>query len=638
MTTTTTPTSPAPTPTNPSSPVSPTSPPSPTPAGPTTAAAPPSPASASPASPTAPPPWADLVSAALLGTERRTPPGAVRSGQGAAAALLDAAAVSTVRRRAALRPAPAGERPAPAPADPRPPLPPAARRRLSLLLADRGGSGGGSRRGTAPDLTELLPQWLAAAGEYGYRAPEALLPALLDAARARTDLRPAALALAGPRALWLSRLNAEWKFALRGIGGPAELSGGDAPDGIRRRWEEGLFAERVALLTALRRQDPPAGLALLATTWPTERAEDRLMFLDSLREGLSADDEPFLEQALSDRSRNVRATAAELLSTLPGSALAARMAQRAHTCVGPDRTAGVPAIAVEAPHECDAGMQRDGVAPKPPSGRGERSWWLGQLVEATPLDGWHARFGGRDAAAIVALPVGDDWRTELHDAWCRAAVRQHHADWARALLGAPGAPSQAAEVAPAGSSRDLTKLLTVLPDAERARWVAEFIAAHGLSEAFRMLGVCAVPWAEPLGGAVVDALDIARDAGSYPWSFSGVMGLAERCLDPAAADRLDMLTAVTDEPEGASPGSGGYWSEAFQRLVGTLRLRATMQAELAPPSTGHDGAGDRGPLGPADPATSTDAGAHADADPGTGLTNSPPPGNPGRATRQPLAP
>ncbi|WSB69482.1 DUF5691 domain-containing protein [Streptomyces decoyicus] len=655
MTSTTTPTAP----TVPTAPLTHAAPTAPT--TPSARTAPPSP------TPTAPAPWADLVNAALLGTERRTPPVAVRSGQGAAAALLDAAAVSTVRRRAALRPAPAGERPAPAPADPRPSLPPAARRRLSLLLADRGGSGG-SRRGTAPDLTELLPQWLAAAGELGYRAPEALLPALLDAARARTDLRPAALALAGPRALWLARLNDEWKFALRGTGRTTELPVGDDPEGVRQQWEEGLFAERVALLTALRRQDPQAGLALLASTWPTERAEDRLMFLDSLREDLSAADEPFLEQALSDRSRNVRTTAAELLSTLPGSALAARMAQRAHTCIGPDRTSGAPAIAVEAPHECDAGMQRDGVAPKPPSGRGERSWWLGQLVEATPLDGWHARFGGRDASAIVALPVGDDWRTELHDAWCRAAVRQRNADWARALLGAPGAPSQAADVSPAGSSRDLTKLLTVLPDEERAWWVAEFIAAHGLSDAFRMLGVCAVPWAEPLGGAVVDALDIARDAGSYPWSFSGVMGLAERCLDPAAADRLDMLTAVTDEPEGASPGSGGYWSEAFQRLVGTLRLRATMHAELTPPPPGNDPANAAATAGPtaAGPGTGTDTGAgtgtgtdtSADHGPGPGASPDPGPGNdpgpgpgpgpgirtstpantPVRATRQPLAP
>ena len=75
------------------------------------------------------------------------------------------------------------------------------------------------------------------------------------------------------------------------------------------------------------------------------------------------------EQALGDRSRNVRATAAELLSALPDSALAARMADRAASCVALDRTAGRPELTVEAPHECDAGMERDGVAPKPPAGR-----------------------------------------------------------------------------------------------------------------------------------------------------------------------------------------------------------------------------------------------------------------------------
>ncbi len=82
--------------------------------------------------------WDDLVTAALLGTERRTPP-ARPGGQDAAAGLLDAAAVETVRRRAGLRPAPAARtaRREPAPDDHGPRCRPRRRRRLALLLADR---------------------------------------------------------------------------------------------------------------------------------------------------------------------------------------------------------------------------------------------------------------------------------------------------------------------------------------------------------------------------------------------------------------------------------------------------------------------------------------------------------------------
>ncbi|NLU72355.1 hypothetical protein HCC61_06620 [Streptomyces sp. HNM0575] len=553
--------------------------------------------------------WGELVTAALLGSERRTPPG------GSPSALLDAAAVETVRHRAGLLPATAGPRPDPAPEDPRPAPPAAASRRLTLLLADRpGGPGaGGGRRGTAPDLAELLPQWLAAANEHGYRAPEAQLPALLDAARARSDLRAGALEFAGPRAMWLARLNPEWKFALRhrtpphgrprqrqatppaaapagqqepgtsdtegpgdtespsdteGLGDTEELGGE-----VRRLWDEGLFAERVALLASVRRRDPAAGLALLAGTWTSERAEDRLMFLDSLRESLGDGDEEFLEQALSDRSRTVRATAAELLGSLPRSAFAARMAARARAYVAPDPLSTSPRISVEAPHECDAAMQRDGVVPKPPPGRGERAWWLGQLVEAAPLSVWPGQFGGRGPREIVALPVADEWQRDLHAAWCRATVRQRDVEWSRALIGPPTDP-------PEEGAGDAARLLGVLPGPERSEWAARFIEAHGLSDAFRLLGMCAVPWGEPLGRAVVDALEIARDAGSYPWSFSGVLGLAERCLPPTDAGRLEPLAAVPDEPEGGSPGAGAYWAEAFQRLVATLRLRGAMLAEL----------------------------------------------------------
>ncbi|MFD0444870.1 DUF5691 domain-containing protein [Streptomyces indonesiensis] len=416
--------------------------------------------------------WDDLVAAALLGTERRTPPVAPRPGQNAPSALLDAAALSTVRRRAGLRPAPARPGPGRAPEDPRPALPTAARSRLALLLADRSAPGRGGSR-SAPDLAELLPQWLALANHRGYRVPDALLPALLDAARARTDLRAEALTLGGPRALWLARLNPDWRFALRGAAGRASAAHPEpseataAPDEEQRLWEEGLFAERVSLLAAARHRDPAAGLALLSGTWSTERAEDRLMFLDSLRDDLSPSDEPFLEQALSDRSRNVRATAAELLSALPGSALAARMAERSRSCVSltadeptadeptadappvegstaegsahdgltadePTAAGRTPRITVRPPDECDSGMQRDGIVPKPPSGRGNGpggwvSWWRRPRWTAGPS-------GSADAVPPKS------WRCPSRTAGRRISTR-------------PGAGPPCGSAAPSGAVR-----------------------------------------------------------------------------------------------------------------------------------------------------------------------------------------
>ena len=454
-----------------------------------------------------------------------------------------------------------------------------------MLLADRPGTGGGGRRGTAPDLMELLPQWLATANARGYAPPPQLLPALLDAARGRTDLRPAALAFAGPRAMWLARLNPDWRFALRATpGGGTALPRREDTGEVRRLWEEGLFAERVALLSAMRAREPAAAREFLTTTWATERAEDRLMFLDSLRTG-------------SDRAGR----------TVPGAGAVRPQPQRTGhgggVAVGP---AGFGAGGA------DGGPGRRVRGPRPHAGTRRPSPWRRRTSamrawSATASSrsrrragvngrgGWASwwrrrrspsgrRGSAADAREIVALPVADDWRSELHAAWCRAAVRQRDAEWARALLGAPAAPEAGGPGAVSLAER--SKLLGTLGSAERAgvggrihlgaRPVRGVPAARGVRRAVD----------EPLGRAVVDALNIARDAGSYPWSFSGVMGLAERCLYPSEASRLDGLLAVPDEPEDASPGAGGYWAEAFQRLVTTLRLRAAMAEELGPPDTG----------------------------------------------------
>ncbi|GGV10126.1 hypothetical protein GCM10010495_24140 [Kitasatospora herbaricolor] len=552
--------------------------------------------------------WEELRTTALLGTDRRPLPAPAGSPALVAAAtavdrtdpataLLELAALTAVRRRAGARPGavqPAG--PA-APADPRPELPVAAARRLTVLLDGRSGSAGG----TLANLTELLPQWLATARARGLRPPAALLPALLDSARARSELRGDAVALAGPLGRWLAERNPDWRFVLRtvtdaagtgdpavptstgdptGTGDPGAVGDRAAPGDEHRIWHEGLFAERVTHLTRLRRTDPAAGLDLLRGTWTTERAEDRLLFLDALQDGLSPADEPFLEAALGDRSKNVRATAAELLSTLAGSALATRMAERARAAV---RLAGTGrALLVTPPSECDAAMQRDGVAPKSPTGRGERAWWFGEIVAATPLRTW-TDDTGLTPARLLGLPVGDagpdgsgtdpadgTWTDDLREGWARAAVRQHDADWARALLGPaprPGRDGRTARTAGAPA-----KLLAVLPAPERAAWTAAFIQAHGLGEAFQLLGACATPWTPPLSTAVVAALERAASSGTYPWSHSGVLGMTERALAPEAAPAVEALASD------AAPDTA--WAETFARLAGTLRFRAAMLAEL----------------------------------------------------------
>ncbi|WP_436773348.1 DUF5691 domain-containing protein [Yinghuangia sp. YIM S09857] len=502
--------------------------------------------------------WDDLVSTALVGTGKRPVPG-VEPGsalgtavdgigrEDSAERLLDLAALALVHRRAGRRPGTGAARPAACAPDPRPAVPERARGRLRVLL----GSSTGDRR-TA--IAELLPEWLAEARERGYRAPESELPALLDTARSHSELRADVAALAGPRGRWLARLNPDWAWAARVAA--ADLAAEEPASEGAEVWRHGLFGERLAHLTALRRRDPAAARGLLEHTWREEPAEDRAQFLAVLRTGLSLDDEAFLEAALDDRGKAVRAGASALLSTLPESALARRMAERARACVRRD---GAGAVVVLPPEVCDEAMRRDGIAGTSPTGREERAWWLGEIVAATPLSVWAEVFG-EAPDLILRRRLPRRWAEDIRDGWARAAVAQKDADWARAQVGR-GAP---------------TRLLLVLPEDERAGHVAAHVAEHGLSEAFQLLAGCPAVWPKVLGRAVVEALARAARESAYPWSFSGVTGLAARSLDPGLAAEIEGLAAAA--------GEDGYWGKAFADVAATLRERALMRAEFDAPA------------------------------------------------------
>jgi hypothetical protein len=492
-----------------------------------------------------------MLAAALVGAARSGTP---------ADALLDAAAVQALRRRAGVALVHGVRPPSPAPHDDAPPVGPAAAARADALLAlDRPPRETTPARDTAGRV-ELLAEWLAAAGAARRRLPAELLPALLEAGRRHRELRPLVAPVAGPLAGWLAKQRPDWAYA--SAAAPMEADVDDSA------WELGRIEHRVAYLTGRRRRDPARARELLATGWDEESPDDRAALLGALGTGLSGDDEALLERALDDRRRQVRAVAADLLGRLAGGAYARRMAERARACVD----LGDPAwIGINPPDACDRSMTRDGIAPRPPAGIGERAWWLEEILARTPLGHWPA------PGELLARSISDEWRVTVRRGLARAAAAQRDAGWAAAL-----ADPLAADVARRGHPEDrllLEALYDILP-AEDLAARATAVLGRGLPEATavgveHVLALCPRPWPPAVAEAVFAAIEEhlgRRDAG---WRVAGLCELAGLRLPAGVADRALALPERlrTGRPNDPALPIG-------ERLAATLRFRHDMLEEL----------------------------------------------------------
>jgi Family of unknown function (DUF5691) len=472
--------------------------------------------------------WDELVSTALVGTERRQVPevavaGVAAGDDDAAAVLLDRAALLVAERRAGWVARRAEPLPA-APAERAPAASPAAARRLARLLD--------------ADHAELLSEWLSVAAARGVRAPAALLPDLLQRGRGDRALRAAIAAVAGERGIWLAGLNPDWAYLL------AERGADPAADGAEV-WEFGAAGHRRDHLARLRAHDPAAARELLAASWAEETPDDRALFLAVLDDGLAAADEPFLDRALDDRRAAVRDLAADLLVRLPGSALGHRMAERAHRCVRVERRRLGARLAVEPPAGCDRAMQRDGVRCRAPKGTGERAWWLEQVVARTPLASWIGWLGATPAEILRLKP--DEWGPVVKAGWVRAAILQRDPAWAGALL----------------AVRPNRELLAVLPPGERSSHAARLVGDAAFAGLPVLLDEEPGPWDGQLAEAVLARI---RKARKNDWQLGQVCRLAAVRLRPELAARVEELTGDPPRP--------------LVDLAATLRFRHDMLKEL----------------------------------------------------------
>jgi hypothetical protein len=468
--------------------------------------------------------WDDLVSAALLGTQRRRVdpaalPAAIRplvAGE-PEVALLTAAAVLTNYRRAGYAPARQDKRLPVAERDDRPLVPPAARRRLLRLPA------------------ELLGEWLQAVHEKGMQLPPEHLPALAETARTRPALRAPLVAVAGPAGSWLGERNPAWSFLVSAVPGAT----GD------EIWEYGNPLQRREWLARVLVDDPVAARAALTATWAKEPAGDRAELLGLLGDHLVPEDEPFLEAALDDRAGQVRETAAELLARLPGSRLAVRMRERAGRLVRRDGEG----LAVTLPDPTDPALLRDTGGVRHPAEL------LQRIVGATPLDHW-AQFGTPEQ--VLAMPVTGSDRSVLRAGWAVAAGRQRDAGWIAAVLAA-------VLTEPARIDGSFMEKVRLLPTQLQRTVIAVLAAKLPPQSMASAVSQLPPPWSPQVGTAVLDWL--ATHAGNRG------LGAAARAAGrsvPLGCLRHPIATAPL--PVGAAP----WWRE----LATTLTFRREMHEEL----------------------------------------------------------
>jgi hypothetical protein len=178
-------------------------------------------------------------------------------------------------------------------ADPRPILPPDARRALRRLA-------GSMEKSLAGDALRIALRRISASGcrPHPFDLPD-LARHIKDDAENLGLAERAYLALVAPdtdedaaKGLFFDRITAE-------------------------NWTTFPKKQRRMFVAEVRHKDPAEGRALIEGVWKTEAAPVRAALLDALAVGLGVDDKPFLEKLATDRADSVKQVALRLMARMP---------------------------------------------------------------------------------------------------------------------------------------------------------------------------------------------------------------------------------------------------------------------------------------------------------------------------------
>jgi hypothetical protein len=484
-----------------------------------------------------------LGAAMTIGTDR------TGGGQRSADTLLTDAARLGMQARAGWRPrVHSGRLPDP-PGDDRPEAPGPAIATLLRLLAD-------------PDPA-LIEEWAQLALTHGVRVDGATVPLVLEWWARQPRRSESVFAALGHRGEWLASLNADWQKPVATLEIPP-----DADD----VWQSGKGAERLAILTTVRRRDPARALALVESTWQSDGANDRQRFVDVLAGHSSMADEPFLEAALDDRSKLVRRQAAAVLALIPGSRLRQRLADSAKEIITVQTTRGTllsrgrRQVVLVPPESFAASWERDGIEERHPEGVGQRAWWMGQILARAGLAVWTERTGMTPDAILESLKQ-DDYFGDAMQALIGAATSAGDPAWSAALVRTLSDQASIDVVS-------IAALLEGLPG-DQGEWLSlETVKKARLTAVDRWAVLTSFDrqWSPAFSAGAMKIL--GAQAASEPaeaWRLSRPLEAASRRISP------DALEAFEDALARSFPGES---MASAMKHVERVRLRADMRKEF----------------------------------------------------------
>jgi Family of unknown function (DUF5691) len=422
------------------------------------------------------------------------------------------------------------------------------------------------QRMLAGEFLEVMPEWLAAVTAARLRVPPEYLPDLLNWGNRHPQWKLPILEVLGDRGRWLAAQNPDWQYAEASID--------------RSIWETGTSAMRLWVLQLLRNRDPDRAREWVSSTWKQDKAPDRAAFLATFKMRLSLAEESLLESALDDKSKQVRAIAADLLTRMPESQLTYRAIDRISTVM---RIVTQPSLQIEVilPNECSEMALRDGIVPQSSSGMEEKAGWLMQMLGQVPPSVWT-----REASPgeLLSVAAGSEWYAAFLQGWSIAAERHQNIEWAEALLTVlpkfPGIGNNLSELS--------QNLMDLLPIDRRESLVWQVLQEdtgdtplESLRERLKknhpllfLLKLCRHLWSIELSLAVLNrvAIEISTSQDNYNWGVRSIVKDCAYFINTAVIADADRLLKLAVKAE-------SYWEQTVDELLEILQFRHEMLGE-----------------------------------------------------------